>query len=305
MAASDSLAHTSLPTPSPGSRPRHALDPAEQVFLDAELKAKEYETLIQGGIEKCNRRILKRLSDLSNELNDLGAAYNSFSLLNTGPLAAGIERIGQVSDQSFVLTTELVHALSVELEEPFEESAQIAHSVRQLLKYRRSKQLQLSLTEKSLVQKRHTLESLERSENEAKRIEGALGGRGQTMGASSDAQDNDSEPIPEYVRAAQQHASVNGGSGTSPKKSGFRVFGKLNSAIHGMMDVDPEVTRRNNIGKTQEKVALVSLGMDRRLTSSLSNHSRLPKQGRSRLPSRSKTSLPCMKRRAQPTLRQF
>lgn len=34
-------------------------------------------------------------------------------------------------------------------------------------------------------------------------------------------------------------------------------FGKLNYAMKGIIDVDPETTRRNNIGKTKEAIAQV------------------------------------------------
>jgi hypothetical protein len=48
---------------------------------------------------------------------------------------------------------------------------------------------------------------------------------------------------------------------TSPKKTKKRLsvgkvfgFGKLNYAMKGIIDVDPETTRRNNIGKTKESI---------------------------------------------------
>jgi hypothetical protein len=36
-------------------------------------------------------------------------------------------------------------------------------------------------------------------------------------------------------------------------------FGKLNYAMKGIIDVDPETTRRNNIGKTKEAITQVPL----------------------------------------------
>jgi hypothetical protein len=36
-------------------------------------------------------------------------------------------------------------------------------------------------------------------------------------------------------------------------------FGKLNYAMKGIIDVDPETTRRNNIGKTKEAIAQVHI----------------------------------------------
>jgi sorting nexin-41/42 len=50
---------------------------------------------------------------------------------------------------------------------------------------------------------------------------------------------------------------------TKPKKRLSGVgkvfgFGKLNYAMKGIIDVDPETTRRNNIGKTKESITQVS-----------------------------------------------
>jgi len=41
----------------------------------------------------------------------------------------------------------------------------------------------------------------------------------------------------------------------------FFGFGKLNYAMKGIIDVDPETTRRNNIGKTKEAIAQLELSL--------------------------------------------
>jgi hypothetical protein len=38
-----------------------------------------------------------------------------------------------------------------------------------------------------------------------------------------------------------------------------KIFGRLSHAMHGIVDVDPERTRRDQIGKTKESLAQVNI----------------------------------------------
>ena len=58
--------------------------------------------------------------------------------------------------------------------EPLAESAQYAEILRDVLKYRRQKALQLELTRETLASKSAQLTSLEKSEQEARRIEASI-----------------------------------------------------------------------------------------------------------------------------------
>ena len=64
--------------------------------------------------------------------------------------------------------------MSSSFSEPLAESSQFAEILRSVLKYRRQKALQLELTKETLQNKSSQLISLEKSEQEARRIEGAL-----------------------------------------------------------------------------------------------------------------------------------
>lgn len=161
------------------------LDP---YFIQFESSSRELETLLQGSMEKVNHRMLRNLYKLGDDLMDLGGRYNAFSLSEEAPtVAAAIERIGQACDFTYIQTRDLSSNLSAQFAEPMRESAQFAGIVRSVLRYRVLKRVQEEMTREELEKKRSTLESLERSEAEAKRIEQYLnsagGGGGGTPGS--------------------------------------------------------------------------------------------------------------------------
>ncbi|KAE8381241.1 hypothetical protein BDV26DRAFT_255960 [Aspergillus bertholletiae] len=269
------------------------LDP---YFINFEASTRELELLLQGNIEKVNRRTLAHLSSLSADLMELGARYNGFSLSEQSPtVAAAIERIGQAADTSYIETEELSNALSASFAEPMRESAQFASVVRSVLRYRVLKRVQEEMTRDELAKKKTLLDSLERSELEAKRIEQYLnrtspqgsGTRSQrslsTSSATSgpDSQGPDMRPVgpddttsvdsdfpPTHGESIGSHAQIPPVSpsrrpeNTAPthRKSASgtfmtnKLFGRISHAVHGFVDVDPERTRRDQIGKTKESL---------------------------------------------------
>lgn len=257
------------------------LDP---YFISFEASSKELEGLLTGSIERVNRRTLTHLSTLSADLAELGARFNGFSLSEPSPsLAAAIERVGQAVDSSYLATEELAGSLGASFAEPMRESAQFAGVVRGVLRYRVLKRVQQEMTTDELSKKRQLLESLERSESEAKRIDTYLNNSGS---GSTPRRSNSSAREPPYARkenAQEDTASIDSdfppthGDASSPpsatqgaphedspspahRKSSSgnfitnRIFGRINHAIHGVVDVDPERTRRDLIGKTRESI---------------------------------------------------
>ncbi|ODH15373.1 sorting nexin-41 [Paracoccidioides brasiliensis] len=269
------------------------LDP---YFVNYEVSTRELELLLQGNIEKVNRRTLTHLSSLSADLMELGARYNGFSLSEpSATVAAAIERIGQAADTSYIETEELSATLGATFAEPMRESAQFAGVVRNVLRYRILKRIQQEMTRDELSKKRALLDSLERSELEAKRIEQYLNRTGssttpatfkRSLSDSSAPSTPESGPA-EGARAspAEDTASIDSdfpsGGGDSPQPSASqglpqrtaepptatppshrktssgnfvtnKIFGRISHAVHGFVDVDPERTRRDQIGKTKE-----------------------------------------------------
>ncbi|PWY89601.1 hypothetical protein BO94DRAFT_534384 [Aspergillus sclerotioniger CBS 115572] len=270
------------------------LDP---YFINFEASTRELELLLQGNIEKVNRRTLAHLSSLSADLMELGARYNGFSLSEPSPtVAAAIERVGQAADTSYIETEELSASLSASFAEPMRESAQFASVVRSVLRYRVLKRVQEEMTRDELAKKKTLLDSLERSEMEAKRIEQYLnrtsppgpptrtqrslstssavsapgGSEGEARPAGSeDSASVDSDFPPTHGESINSHPPQQnpalrrpdfGPSSPAHRKTSSgtfvanKIFGRISHAVHGFVDVDPERTRRDQIGKTKESL---------------------------------------------------
>lgn len=269
------------------------LDP---YFNGFESSTRELELLLQGSIEKVNRRTLTHLTSLSVDMAELGARYNGFSLSEQSPtVAAAIERIGQAVDSSYIATEELSAMLGANFAEPMRESAQFAGIVRSVLRFRILKRVQEEMTKEELFSKRQLLESLERSELEAKRIEQYLTSAGspsappkrstssasarsnksdasvdERQGGTEDTASIDSDFPPTHASgpssppsSAHERPGQNPSSPSNHRKSqsgGFvanKIFGRISHAVHGIVDVDPERTRRDQIGKTKESLVQV------------------------------------------------
>lgn len=295
--SAESIAHTYLPIPP--SSARLAVE-EDSTFQIAETNAKEYEGVIVGGLEKVNRRIIKRYSEEATDLSELGAKFNAFSLEEHFALASSIEKVGQAIDNTYISTEALIAGLSSSFSEPLGESAQYASVVRAVLKFRRQKALQLEITADSLAHKKSQLEALERAEQESQRINSYLNRDLSSRASDSMYQSthgvkpnlSTSMPAPSTgsesadINDSPSRASLDNSlpspvdhrTETFPpthadgvpvvrshkkKNSVFKIPGisKLNNAIHSIVDSDPEVTRRNNIGKTREQISQLEIAL--------------------------------------------
>ena len=218
---------------------------------------------------------------------ELGARYNGFSLSEQSPtVAAAIERIGQAVDSSYIATEELSSTLGANFAEPMRESAQFAGVVRGVLRFRIMKRIQEEMTKDELAAKQNMLESLEKSELEASRIEQYLASGGHTSpppkrstssasgrsiksetgtvqrqeGEDRTSIDSDFPPTHGNPSSAPQGSQGHDQALPSRSKSqsgGFvanKIFGRISHTFQGIVDVDPERTRRDQIGKTRESM---------------------------------------------------
>lgn len=209
--SAESVAHTYLPVPPSSARLRTDED---STFQAAETNAKEYEAVIAGGLEKVNRRIIKRYSEEAIDLSELGAKFNAFSLEEDLALASSIEKVGQAIDNSYIFTEALVSALSSSFSEPLGESAQFASVVRTVLKFRKQKAVQFEITADSLAQKKANLETLERTEQEAQRINAYLQRDPSASGHFGDSMHKSTPTSP-----VNSSSSFGGASSTLPSSS--------------------------------------------------------------------------------------
>ena len=268
------------------------LDP---YFASYESDSKELEALLTGSMEKVNGRLLRHLFSLGDDLMDLGARYNAFSLSEqSASVAHAIEKTGQASDFTYIQSRDLASALSAGFADPMRESAQFASVVRSVLKYRGLKRVQEEMTRDELEKKKSSLEQLERSETEAKRIEQYMtssginsqqytpqrstsSGSNRNESGSRDEDnasvDSDFPPgvgdtqVPTAQQGAphQQEPEPYSSPPASPPNDGHRrkassgvankLFGRLTHAIQGVTDQDPERARRDALGKTKESLS--------------------------------------------------
>lgn len=132
--------------------------------------------------------------------------------------------------------------------EPIHIYSQFAALIRARLSFRHQKHVQYELVQEALETQKDKLVMLEGAEREAKRLEEALERGGKGLSNPQEEQ-SEREREAERVERTQRASRLAGGS-----------FGLLNAVKHslsGMMDVDPEATRRANIGKTRDNIAQV------------------------------------------------
>lgn len=272
----------------------HNLSEAEldPYFVTVESSIKDLESALSGPMEKVNRRTLSHLAALATDLADLGSKYNAFALSEqSSSLAAAIERVGQAADSSYIATEELAGSLGASFAEPMRENAQFASVVRSVLKYRLQKRVQQEMVNDDLAKKKALLEQLERSEAEAQRIEQYLstsqpggmhssqqrprrssslkGGPGRSPSGRDGAEDTasiDSDFPPTHgdvssapsarVGAPERSAAASPTHKKMPSGNSItnKIFGPIRHAIQGVADVDPERSRRDNMGKTKESI---------------------------------------------------
>lgn len=252
--AHSSAAHSYLPIPSSTVIVVKETEENKH-FNEVEANAKEYESVISNGIDKANKRIVKHLGDMTAEFSEAGAGFNSFSLQENGKLASTLEKIGQVHDNCFLTTETLVNTLNYEFTEPLSESVQFASVVKDIIKFRQQKSLQLDITTRTLKHRTSQFSLLQKSEQESKRIDEALEAEiGKTKQINFDRKHAAKEAEAKAAEDAGLNQSI---IPLEPKKSSkFKIPGmsKLSNVIKEAIETDPEVTRQHNLTKTKEDI---------------------------------------------------
>ena len=135
------------------------------------------------------------------------------------------------------------------------------------------------MTQDGLESRRETLTELEKSEQEAKRLEAALDrGRLRSVTPTVPASSSPSPTSPDADAADDIGTNTDTGEerneqdenpasvflpphpGPSPvrrRAPGMGLLSALSYTIHGMMDTDPESARRSGISKTRETISQV------------------------------------------------
>lgn len=198
--------------------------------------------------------------------------YNGFSLNETGAVANAIEKVGQAVDATYTETGQMVTSLEGEFAEPIQEHAQFAQIIKQVLKFRHMKHAQVELIENSLNHKKENLDSLLRMENEARRLEEAMT-RERTIGSnainvdemnSPEEQDDIDNPYriatppvtDDSNRPVSRANNSNWGGGP------MKVISAVGHTLQNIIDVNPEATRRNQIGMSKDAMGTLQEALE-------------------------------------------
>lgn len=136
--------------------------------------------------------------------------------------------------------------------------------LKKLLLYRHQKHLQYELAMDQIEIKKEYLAQLEKSEEEARRLDGALAAAG--IPGRRRLDDEEAEQLAEGGRpdpgASRLGSSTVSSSTVGHRKStssgasgGYGFLSALSHSITGLMDGDPEATRRSNISKTRDTIS--------------------------------------------------
>lgn len=293
--ANPTPAHAWLPVPSQTAKLR-ATDDDPLTALD--LRTKELEVLLSGPLEKAAARLLRHAYAWGDDLMDLGARYNAFSLSESLPaVAEAIEKTGQACDFTYIQSRDLAGSVGAGFADPMREGAQLAGVVRAVLRFRALKRVQEDLTREELERKKNVLEGLERSEGEARRIERYMESSGivapgstrverptsssSSTGAGMKEEDNNSvdSDFPPSASTSQTPSASQGAAATpeTPPTTPHRrvvssgasnvatkLLTRLSPAAFftSAVDADPERARRDALGKTQEGLAQLEQALE-------------------------------------------
>lgn len=118
------------------------------------------------------------------------------------------------------------------------------------------------MVQDTLETQKDKLELLEAAEKEARRLEDALERGGSIIGGSGSGAGGSNDDPEERERSRQKDRDERERAERTVSRArssaGFGLLSAVKHSLSGMMDVDPEATRRANIAKTRDNIAQVS-----------------------------------------------
>ncbi|KAI8880511.1 PX-domain-containing protein [Backusella circina FSU 941] len=257
------LSSNLIPTPSAA----YQLKQPDPRFEESEKFTFRIANYMSNNLDKSQRKVIRRLGELANDYAELGAVYNGFSLNETGAVANAIEKVGQAVDAAYTETGQMVTSLEGEFAEPIQEHAQFAQIIKQVLKFRHMKHAQVEMIETSLNNKKENLESLLRMENEARRLEEAIT-RERTIGSNAinvdelNEQDEQVEQEENPYHTATTTTTARPVNNNSWTGTPMRVISAVGHTLQNIIDVNPEATRRNQIGMSKDAMGVLQEALD-------------------------------------------
>ncbi|TPX37299.1 hypothetical protein SeLEV6574_g07933 [Synchytrium endobioticum] len=205
---------------------------------------------------KVHKKIVKHHQEIASTYTELGSTYNGWSLSET-LLSEAIEKVGQAIDSTVLATHSLSSTLEERFSEPLQEYSQFSRIIEKVLLIRHKRQAAYENLTESLQNKHLNLAHLEKSELEAQRLAAVIsaeGGSNAASGALIRTRKSEEFTGVTVSRGLDSNSnSTSTSSSTVRHSNGPRVPG-LMAAINSIMDNDPELTRRNNISKTKDRI---------------------------------------------------
>lgn len=168
-------------------------------------------------------------------------------------------------DASYTETGQMVTSLEGEFAEPIQEHAQFAQIIKQVLKFRHMKHVQVEMIENALNNKKENLDSLLRMENEARRLEEAMT-RERTIGSNAinvDEMNGEQQQQEDENPYAQSAANFNNANRPPIRSNNgwagapMKVINAVGHTLQNIIDVNPEATRRNQIGMSKDAMGVL------------------------------------------------
>ncbi|CCK68218.1 Atg20p KNAG_0A05530 [Huiozyma naganishii CBS 8797] len=188
---SSTRVHASLPIPTtthihlPKEKVTNSKDPEtldeklmkfNYSFQKLDQEYKKYEDIMANGLTKLNKKLTKSLSGLIVEYKEISEESAEFTK-EAGKefeLASQLALLSRTYDESAITFEQLVSRLHYNVNEPLGESALVATSVRELIKYRRMKLIQLETLRKTLRSKNDQLRKLEQEKNDFSAVDNVI-----------------------------------------------------------------------------------------------------------------------------------
>ncbi|RKP13667.1 hypothetical protein BJ684DRAFT_5773, partial [Piptocephalis cylindrospora] len=255
-----------LPAIAGTPQPKHP-DPR---FRGAEEEAERFHKALRDSVEAPHRRVSRKLGDMAQTNAELGAIYNGFSLSEGAGAGLALERVGQAVDASFISGQSLTTALESGVGEVLGEYGRFWASVTESLGWRRSRHVRVEMLAAALERKRAVLTELEGGNLGVERTSRPYGiTRTPSSPESSTSASLSPSPSPAAVTAGSSTPPPSSRTKkppvptlrppphSHPRRKGTGIFGRLAGVFQGMLDVDPETTRRDHVGKTRNEIILL------------------------------------------------
>ncbi|KAF7731885.1 hypothetical protein EC973_007716 [Apophysomyces ossiformis] len=266
----------------------HPLKNPDPHFMSTESLMDKNARHISLMVNKSQRRVLRRLEELSGDYSELSTIYKTMGVQETGPVANAIGQVREAATTSKHELRYMVDSMESEFFEHLQEYAQYTQTIKDILRYRRMKHIHLEMIAEALDSKRAQLRSLSKREDEALRLEAAMNqgdvprspsGAGYKMASededeedadietrsiedgfaavetfpSKPGKENSSENI--YYPSGASASAIRASHSRSKKWTSPRKFlNAMSFTLQGMIDTDPETTRRNEIRRLKNAI---------------------------------------------------